>query len=76
MQQNCASETAPSMPGVCQLIRPAETNAGQQGLNSFEGVARETVGSRALFMHLVTSPPGGRSVLHPRWRAAFAGQRK
>lgn len=49
---------------TCQLVRPTSTYAGKQGLNYFEGIARETVGSHGVCMHLVTIPPGGRAKAH------------
>lgn len=50
-------------PG-CRLIRPSDTYDGKQGLTYFEGIASETVGSRAICMHLLTIPPGGRAKVH------------
>ena len=50
-------------PG-CRLVRPSDTYDGKQGLTYFEGVASETVGSRAICMHLLTIPPGGRAKVH------------
>lgn len=48
----------------CTLIRPASTYDGKQGFSYFEGIARETVGSTGLCMHLLTIPPGGRAKAH------------
>jgi uncharacterized RmlC-like cupin family protein len=48
----------------CQLIRPEGTYAGKQGFNYFEGIARETVGSNGICLHLLTIPPGGRAKAH------------
>jgi len=53
----------PSKP-TCRLIRPDDTYAGKQGLTYFAGIASETVGSRAICMHLLTIPPGGRAKAH------------
>jgi uncharacterized RmlC-like cupin family protein len=50
-------------PG-CRLVRPSDTYDGKQGLTYFEGIASETVGSRAICMHLLTIPPGGRAKVH------------
>jgi uncharacterized RmlC-like cupin family protein len=50
-------------PG-CRLVRPSGTYDGKQGLTYFEGIASETVGSRAICMHLLTIPPGGRARVH------------
>ena len=49
----------------CQKIAPGATvYAGKQGFHYFEGIARETVGSRGLCTHLLTIPPGGRAKAH------------
>src|SRR5260370_42322044 len=52
------------MKPTCRVIRPASTYQGKQGFNYFEGVARETVGSQGICMHLLTIPPGGRAKAH------------
>ena len=38
----------------CQKLRPTETYSGKQGFDYFEGIAKETVGSQAICMHLLT----------------------
>jgi uncharacterized RmlC-like cupin family protein len=48
----------------CRLVRPEGTYAGKQGFNYFEGIARETVGSNGICLHLLTIPPGGRAKAH------------
>lgn len=48
----------------CQKLRPGATYAGKQGFSYFEGIARETTGSNAICMHLLTIPPGGRAKAH------------
>ena len=50
----------------CRKLRPSadQTYAGQQGFSYFEGIARETVGSHAICMHLLAIPPGGRAKAH------------
>lgn len=48
----------------CQKLRPGATYAGKQGFSYFEGIARETTGSNAICMHLLTIPPGGRARAH------------
>ena len=49
----------------CQKVRPGATAyAGRQGFDYVEGVSRESVGARAICMHLVTIPPGGRARAH------------
>ena len=48
----------------CRLIRPDAAFAGRQGFTYVAGIAAETVGSRAICMHLLTVPPGGRAKAH------------
>jgi uncharacterized RmlC-like cupin family protein len=46
-----------STPVTCQIVRPGHTTyAGKQGLSSVEGIAKQTVGSEGLCMHLLTIP--------------------
>jgi uncharacterized RmlC-like cupin family protein len=52
------------MKPTCRVIRPAGTYQGKQGFNYFEGLARESVGSQGICMHLLTIPPGGRAKAH------------
>jgi uncharacterized RmlC-like cupin family protein len=52
--------TAPT----CQLIRPDTTYSGKQGFDYFHGISAESVGSRAICMHLLTIPPGARAKAH------------
>ncbi|WP_353645406.1 cupin domain-containing protein [Mesorhizobium sp. WSM2239] len=49
---------------TCRVVRPGSAYDGSQGLSYFEGIAAETVGSRALCMHVVTIPPGARARAH------------
>ena len=53
----------------CVKLRPggasgSATYAGRQGFSYVEGIARESVGSEAICMHLLTIPPGGRARAH------------
>ncbi|MEM7213955.1 MAG: cupin domain-containing protein [Pseudomonadota bacterium] len=52
----------------CRLIRPQDregnTYHGKQGFDYFEGIARQTVNSSAICMHLLEIPPGGRAKAH------------
>ncbi|WP_226623322.1 cupin domain-containing protein [Alloyangia pacifica] len=48
----------------CVKLRPGGTYSGKQGFDYFEGIAKETVGSQGLCMHLLTIPPGGRAKAH------------
>jgi uncharacterized RmlC-like cupin family protein len=49
---------------ACRVVRAEGTYDGKQGLTYFCGIAAETVGSRAICMHLLTVPPGGRAKAH------------
>ena len=48
----------------CSKVVPGGTYDGKQGFSYFEGIAAETVGARAICMHLLTIPPGGRAKAH------------
>ena len=50
----------PQQP-TCRVIRAVDTYDGKQGLTYFCGIAAETVGSKAICMHLLTVPPGAAS---------------
>ncbi|MEE2952308.1 MAG: cupin domain-containing protein [Pseudomonadota bacterium] len=59
------SRPAPNSPNPeCRLIRPQSAYDGKQGFSYFEGIAKETVGSTGICMHLLTIPPGGRAKAH------------
>jgi len=49
---------------TCIKLRPGDTYTGKQGFDYCEGIARETAGSRAICMHFLTVPPGGRAKAH------------
>jgi uncharacterized RmlC-like cupin family protein len=53
----------PTKP-TCRLVRPGSTYDGKQGFSYFEGIAKESVGSHDICMHLLTIPPGGRAKAH------------
>ena len=48
----------------CSVVRAHQSYSGKQGLEYFEGIATETVGSTGLCMHIVTIPPGARAKAH------------
>ena len=52
------------MTRECRKLRPGHAYEGKQGFSYFEGVAKETVGSEAICMHIVRIPPGGRAKAH------------
>ena len=49
---------------LCRKLSPAGIYTGKQGFAYLEGLSRETVGSTAICMHLLTIPPGGRAKAH------------
>jgi uncharacterized RmlC-like cupin family protein len=51
-------------PSGCRVVRAAETYAGKQGFDYAAGIAAESVGSKALCLHLLTIPPGVRAKAH------------
>lgn len=48
----------------CQKLHPARSFTGKQGFSYFEGISEEATGSKAICMHLLTVPPGGRARAH------------
>ncbi len=50
--------------GGAILVRSSETYEGKQGLTYTAGVFAENAGARALCMHLLRIPPGGRAKAH------------
>lgn len=48
----------------CVKLRPGNAYSGKQGFDYFEGIAKETVGSHGVCMHILTVPPGGRAKAH------------
>lgn len=48
----------------CRVVRAHGTYDGKQGLTYFNGIAKETVGSNGICMHLLTIPPGARAKAH------------
>ena len=48
----------------CRVIRSVETYEGKQGPSYSGGVSAESVGARAIWLGMVTIPPGGRTKAH------------
>lgn len=48
----------------CKIVRLTKGFHGKQGLDYFEGISRESVGSTGLCMHLVEIPPGASAKPH------------
>jgi uncharacterized RmlC-like cupin family protein len=53
-----------SESGPLTVVRPGETYLGKQGHAFFTGISRQSAGSQALCLHLITIPPGVRSRPH------------
>ncbi len=49
---------------TCRVIRSAESYVGKQGPQYTGGVSAESTGSQAIWMGLITIPPGGRTKAH------------
>ena len=48
----------------CRVVRAVDTYEGKQGPSYAGGVSAESVGSRAIWLGMVTMPPGGRTKAH------------
>jgi uncharacterized RmlC-like cupin family protein len=48
----------------CRLIRGGSGFHGKQGLDYFAGVSAESVGAKAICMHLLEMPPGASAKPH------------
>jgi len=48
----------------CKIVRGGEAFHGKQGLDYFSGISSETVGSKAICMHLLEMPPGATAKPH------------
>ncbi|SRR6266498_558865 len=46
------------------VVRPGDSYEGKQGHTFFVGISKESAGSRALCLHVVTIPPGARDRPH------------
>jgi uncharacterized RmlC-like cupin family protein len=61
-----ATETKPAGAAqpTCRVVHTGETFRGKQGLDYFAGLSAESVGAKAICMHLLAIPPGGRANAH------------
>jgi uncharacterized RmlC-like cupin family protein len=57
-------QTAMTAKPTCRVIRPNSSYDGKQGLSYLEGISTESVGSKAICMHMLTMPPGARAKAH------------
>jgi len=48
----------------CALVRGADVVKGKQGLSFAPGISAESVGSKGLYLELLTIPPGARAKPH------------
>jgi len=48
----------------CKVISGRAAYRGKQNLDVFEGISAEAAGSKALCLHVITIPPGGRAKPH------------
>ncbi|MDQ3849188.1 MAG: cupin domain-containing protein [Actinomycetota bacterium] len=48
----------------CIAITPGALSESKQGHHVFEGISAESAGARALCMHVISIPPGGRARAH------------
>jgi uncharacterized RmlC-like cupin family protein len=49
---------------TCQVIRPESSFEGKQALTYLHGISAERNGARAIYMHMLTMPPGARARAH------------
>jgi uncharacterized RmlC-like cupin family protein len=48
----------------CKVVRGGQAFTGKQGLTYFTGICHENTGSKALCLHMLEVPPGGRASAH------------
>ena len=61
-----AAEIQPAAPTEehCIAIKPGGLSHSKQGHHVFEGVSAQSAGARALCLHVIAIPPGGRAKAH------------
>jgi uncharacterized RmlC-like cupin family protein len=55
---------ATSMSSNAVVLRPSQARLSKQGLQNAEAISAESVGSQALWMGIVTIPPGAKAKAH------------
>lgn len=50
--------------GHCIAVKPGALSQSKQGHHVFEGISAQSTGARALCMHVIAIPPGGRARAH------------
>lgn len=48
----------------CKIVKGGEGFHGKQGLDYFAGISSESVGSKAICMHMLVMPPGAEAKPH------------
>lgn len=48
----------------CKIVRGGASFRGKQELDYFSGISAESVGSKAICMHMLVMPPGASAVAH------------
>ena len=49
---------------ACKVIKSGDSFRGKQGLDYFQGVSAESVGAKAICMHMLVMPPGASAKPH------------
>jgi uncharacterized RmlC-like cupin family protein len=57
-------QTAAPTEDHCIAVKPGRLSESKQGHDVFEGVSAQSTGARALCMHVIAIPPGGRARAH------------
>jgi uncharacterized RmlC-like cupin family protein len=63
--EDSMSRLAPEQTAAsCRVIRSVEPYQGKQGPTYAGGISAESVGARAIWLGMITIPPGGRTKAH------------
>lgn len=57
-------KTSVDNAATCRVVRAADAYEGKQGPSYAAGVSAESVGAKAIWLGMVTMPPGGRTKAH------------
>jgi uncharacterized RmlC-like cupin family protein len=64
MSTRAQAQAAAPSEEHCIAIKPGALTQSKQGHHVFEGISAQSTGARALCMHVITIPPGGRARAH------------
>ena len=64
MSSTAQIQIAMSSEEHCIAIKPGGLSESKQGHHVFEGISAQSTGARALCMHVIAIPPGGRARAH------------